>query len=122
MAFFLPRKNRYDMCFAFVTIDVFKSNIIKQGQFNFSYGEGEPTDNATDFYEWLMGGKGIGDDDIDMCEEDIDLQSLSYFLFGLGNKTYEHFNSVARRVDKAFRKYGARRIGVYGEGDDDAKY
>merc|ERR1711990_1089300 len=44
-----------------------------------TYGEGDPTDNAHDFKEWLTEGT-------------TDLTGLNYAVFGLGNKTYEHFN------------------------------
>lgn len=43
-------------------------------------------------------------------------------MFGLGNKTYEHFNEMGRVVDKKLAKLGAERVYKLGEGDDDAKY
>ena len=42
-------------------------------------------------------------------------------VFGLGNKTYEHYNAMGREVDKFLEKNGAERIFERGEGDDDAK-
>ncbi|CAG9830632.1 unnamed protein product [Diabrotica balteata] len=39
-----------------------------------TYGEGDPTDNAMEFYEWLQNG-------------DADLTGLNYAVFGLGNRT-----------------------------------
>lgn len=48
------------------------------------------------------------------------MANLKFVTFGLGNNTYEHFNSMVRRVDAAFRKLGACRIGAAGEGDDGA--
>lgn len=42
-------------------------------------------------------------------------------MFGLGNKTYEHFNAMGRLVDKKLEKLGAERFFRLGEGDDDAK-
>lgn len=83
-----------------------------------TYGEGEPTDNAVDFYEFVTGeevsfsGGGGADEK--------PLTSLKYVAFGLGNNTYEHYNSMVRRVDAAFEKLGAVRIGEAGEGDDGA--
>lgn len=75
-----------------------------------TYGEGEPTDNAKEFYEWLM-------DD----EREVGMFSkVKYTVFGLGNKTYEHFNAVSRRVDARMEELGATRIFQLGEGDDDA--
>jgi NADPH-ferrihemoprotein reductase len=82
-----------------------------------TYGEGEPTDNAVDFYEFINGddvsfsGEGEGD-------SDKPLSNLKYVAFGLGNKTYEHYNAMVRRVDAALTKQGATRIGAAGEGDD----
>ena len=83
-----------------------------------TYGEGEPTDNAVEFYEFMCGestdfSSGGG-------EEDRPLSKLKYVTFGLGNNTYEHYNSMVRRVDAALRKFGAVRIGAAGEGDDGA--
>jgi NADPH-ferrihemoprotein reductase len=40
-----------------------------------------------------------------------------YVVFGLGNKTYEHFNAMAKFVDS---KLGGQRIHTLGLGDDDA--
>ena len=45
---------------------------------------------------------------------------MKYAVFGLGNKTYEHFNSMAIYVDKRLEELGARRIHCLGLGDDDA--
>ncbi|KAI9011284.1 hypothetical protein BC832DRAFT_550270 [Gaertneriomyces semiglobifer] len=90
-----------------------------------TYGEGEPTDNAVEFYEWIMAGQGKGDDE---GEEDVDedellenqsLEGVDYLIFGLGNRTYEHYNAIVRRLDKRLRKIGANRVGEAGEGDDD---
>ena len=83
-----------------------------------TYGEGEPTDNAVEFYQFLTSedvsfeGGGSADDQ--------PLSSLKYVIFGLGNNTYEHYNAMVRQVDAAFTKLGAQRIGSAGEGDDGA--
>jgi NADPH-ferrihemoprotein reductase len=42
-------------------------------------------------------------------------------VFGLGNKTYEHYNKVAIYVDKRLEELGATRVFECGLGDDDAK-
>ena len=42
-------------------------------------------------------------------------------MFGLGNKTYEHYNEMGRFVDKRLAELGANRVYKEGEGDDDAK-
>jgi NADPH-ferrihemoprotein reductase len=83
-----------------------------------TYGEGEPTDNAVEFYEF------IGSQDITFSEggsiDDKPLTKLNYVTFGLGNNTYEHYNSMVRNVDKYLTKLGATRLGSAGEGDDGA--
>lgn len=72
-----------------------------------TYGEGDPTDNAMEFYEWLQ-------------NSDTDFTGLNYAVFGLGNKTYEHYNEVAKYVDKRLAELGATRVFELGLGDDDA--
>ncbi|KAJ3245003.1 hypothetical protein HDU78_010058 [Chytriomyces hyalinus] len=94
------------------------------GFFLATYGEGEPTDNAADFYEWLMDGRGKGEDeDVTDIGDDMQLEQqgdgVHYIMFGLGNKTYEHFNSMGRRVSKRLDSIGAKIVGIPGEGDDD---
>ncbi|KAK0715735.1 NADPH-cytochrome P450 reductase [Lasiosphaeris hirsuta] len=80
-----------------------------------TYGEGEPTDNAVDFYEFVTG------EDVSFNEgNDPPLNNLNFVAFGLGNNTYEHYNSMVRNVTKALEKHGAHRIGEAGEGDDGA--
>ncbi|KAI5920191.1 NADPH-cytochrome P450 reductase [Camillea tinctor] len=80
-----------------------------------TYGEGEPTDNAVDFYEFITG------EDVSFSNSaDPPLGNLNYVAFGLGNNTYEHYNSMVRNVNKALEKLGAHRIGEAGEGDDGA--
>ncbi|XP_051891119.1 NADPH--cytochrome P450 reductase-like [Pristis pectinata] len=71
-----------------------------------TYGEGDPTDNAQDFYDWMQ-------------ETDTDLSGVKYAVFGLGNKTYEHFNAMGKYVNKRMEQLGAERIFELGLGDDD---
>ena len=85
-----------------------------------TYGEGEPTDNAVEFWEFMnaepptfSGEGGDGDDEKP-------LGKLKYVAFGLGNNTYEHYNSMVRNLDKILSKLGAQKIGTAGEGDDGA--
>lgn len=80
-----------------------------------TYGEGEPTDNAVDFYEFVT-----GEDAQFSNSADPPLANLNFVAFGLGNNTYEHYNTMVRRVTKALEKLGATRIGAAGEGDDGA--
>ncbi|KAJ0022196.1 hypothetical protein NQD34_009686 [Periophthalmus magnuspinnatus] len=72
-----------------------------------TYGEGDPTDNAQDFYDWLQEN------------DDEDLSGLNYTVFALGNKTYEHYNAMGKYVDKRLEEMGAKRIFDLGLGDDD---
>lgn len=78
-----------------------------------SYGDGEPTDDACQFYSllteessWLddLGGNGLG--------------NLRFGAFGLGNSTYTHYNKVMRQVNNRLLASGAQRLGSLGESDD----
>ena len=70
-----------------------------------TYGEGEPTDNAIEFMEYL--------------ENEADtLSSLRFTVFGLGNSTYEFYNAIGRKLNTTLEEKGAERFAEYGEGDD----
>ncbi|KAL5317223.1 hypothetical protein ACEPPN_014318 [Leptodophora sp. 'Broadleaf-Isolate-01'] len=78
-----------------------------------TYGEGEPTDNATnllDFFNTPNPSFSLGSSS---------LQKLNYLIFGLGNSTYEHFCATSRLLDSRLQNLQAKRIGPVGEGDDD---
>ncbi|EPQ29480.1 uncharacterized protein PFL1_03235 [Pseudozyma flocculosa PF-1] len=77
-----------------------------------TYGEGEPTDNAVGLMEFLDG------EDVQFSNGS-SLDNLNYVIFGLGNRTYEHYNAIARKLDARLESLGAKRIGERGEGDDD---
>uniref|UniRef100_M4BLU6 NADPH--hemoprotein reductase n=2 Tax=Hyaloperonospora arabidopsidis (strain Emoy2) TaxID=559515 RepID=M4BLU6_HYAAE len=77
-----------------------------------TYGEGDPTDNAVAFMDFLK-------DKAKVLEREA-FQHVSYTVFGLGNTQYEHYNEMGRLVDKLMEQYGAQRVFDYGEGDDDA--
>jgi NADPH-ferrihemoprotein reductase len=78
-----------------------------------TYGEGEPTDNAVQLLQ------NITEDDFAFSNGEHKLDGLHYVIFGLGNRTYEHYNEIARKVDNSLTAAGAKRIGERGEGDDD---
>ncbi|QPG72800.1 hypothetical protein FOA43_000102 [Brettanomyces nanus] len=70
-----------------------------------TYGEGDPTDNAIDFFEYLEND----------CE---DLSGLKFACFGLGNSTYEFYNASGKKVVKVLQEKNAELIGELGLGDD----
>ena len=45
----------------------------------------------------------------------------SFQVFGLGNKTYEHYNKMGIYVDKRLEELGGNRVCEVGLGDDDGK-
>jgi NADPH-ferrihemoprotein reductase len=75
-----------------------------------TFGEGEPTDNAVSFYEWVM--------KTDAREQGY-AKDVPYAVFALGNRQYEHFCNVGRNVDNNLHKFGGIRLCPHGEGDDD---
>ena len=96
-----------------------------------TYGDGEPTDNAEDLYNWLLkaageaeraagaaaddGGEGEGEKQ----QKKLPLSEVSFGVFGLGNKQYEHFCAVGKRVHRAMTSLGATPVVRRGDGDDD---
>jgi len=73
-----------------------------------TYGEGDPTDNAVELHEKLT------------SEDGLDLEGLRFSVFGLGNKTYEHFNAMGKIADKRLAELGGVRVHPLGVGDDDS--
>eukprot|EP01080_Neovahlkampfia_damariscottae_P007852 gene7852-12323_t len=72
------------------------------------YGEGEPTDNAKNFYNWIMSKK-----------TDDDFKKLKYTIFGLGNQACfpERYQKVSIELDNKLQELGAQRIYEFGKGD-----
>jgi NADPH-ferrihemoprotein reductase len=101
--------------FDFENLDQFPEDQV-MGLVMATYGEGEPTDNAVAFYEFITSPDVSFSNEEDASSQP--LRNLNYVLFGLGNSTYEFFNQVGRQLDETLQKLGAHRIGPYGEGDD----
>lgn len=70
-----------------------------------TYGEGEPTDNAVDFLDYLH-------------NECNDLNGLKFVCFGLGNTTYEFYNSMGKKTAEELASKNATLVGELGLGDD----
>lgn len=64
-----------------------------------NYGEGDPSDNATAFAEWLNASQ-IQDS----------LKNLSIAVLGLGNSTYKHYNQFARFAQETLGIRGAKSL------------
>lgn len=75
-----------------------------------TFGEGEPTDNAVSFMEWVE-----NEDE----REDNYFKDIPFAVFALGNRQYEHFCNIGRNLDKILHKFGGTRVVDHGEGDDD---
>lgn len=81
-----------------------------------TFGEGEPTDNAQDFYNFIT------DESVGFSQggtaSDNPLCNMSYVIFGLGNSTYEHFSAVSGKIDGVLTQLGAQKLAATGRGDD----
>lgn len=78
-----------------------------------TYGDGDPTDSATEFWGWLSAAAEGGGEAEDL------LSGVSFGVFGLGNRQYEHFCAMGKKVSTAMRALGAAEVVARGEGDDD---
>ena len=76
-----------------------------------THGEGEPTDNAVEFYKWANDKER---------DEERPFGGLRYAVFALGNTQYEHFCYMGKWVDEKMRALGATCVHELGLGDDDA--
>ncbi|KAG7848152.1 hypothetical protein KL941_002331 [Ogataea angusta] len=85
----------------FTSVDGFQLVIF----FTATYGEGEPPDNAVEFFDYLE----------NECE---DLSNLKFSCFGLGNSTYEFYNAMGKKTVSTLTEKGATLVGELGLGDD----
>lgn len=76
-----------------------------------TYGEGDPSDNALGFWDWVT--KGLGDSTL-LC-------NLRYAAFGLGNSNYQHYNHVIDVVTEKLDQHGGQRLMAVGKSDDAAR-
>ncbi|KAF7115492.1 hypothetical protein CNMCM5793_002450 [Aspergillus hiratsukae] len=75
-----------------------------------TFGEGDPTDNASTFCSVL---KALRDTDNRQL-----LKDLQYAAFGLGNRNYRHYNKIVDLVDRTLQDLGATRVGTVGKADE----
>lgn len=71
-----------------------------------TYGEGDPSDNATSFLSWLA------------TTPELSLQNLRFIAFGLGNSNYKHYNAVIDTVVDSLQGLGAREILPVGKANE----
>lgn len=63
-----------------------------------TWGEGEPPDDAEEFYGKLEESK------------DLDLSQLHFAVFGLGDSGYDEFNECGKNFDRMLAERGGHRI------------
>ena len=71
-----------------------------------TYGEGDPSDNAHSFWEWINHGSQQP------------LSNLQYAAFGLGNSNYKYYNRVVDIAVEALTMNGATILLPVGKADD----
>ena len=74
-----------------------------------THGEGEPTDNAVDFYTWANSAERSASD----------LAKLRFATFALGNTQYEHYCFMGKWAQARLAELGAAAICELGMGNDD---
>jgi sulfite reductase (NADPH) flavoprotein alpha-component len=72
-----------------------------------TWGEGEPPDNAVNFWNWLN------------SETAPRLENLRYSVLGLGDKNYSDFCGASKKFDARLESLGAKRLTPRGECDVD---
>ncbi|MEX3635123.1 assimilatory sulfite reductase (NADPH) flavoprotein subunit [Paraburkholderia sp. BR14320] len=63
-----------------------------------TYGEGDPPQSATDFFEFVEGRKAPK------------LNGVRFAVLALGDSTYEHYCEAGKRLDRRFEELGAERL------------
>ena len=70
-----------------------------------TYGEGDPSDNTSEFLEWIKKTSGS-------------LSSLRYAAFGLGNSNYVYYNKVIDEIVQCLTSLSATALMPVGKADD----
>jgi sulfite reductase (NADPH) flavoprotein alpha-component len=86
-----------------------QANLVKGGKaiiISSTWGDGEPPDNATNFWSWLQADAPR-------------LENLQFAVLGLGDKNYSDFCGAAKKFDSRLENLGARRLAPRGECDTD---
>lgn len=71
-----------------------------------TYGEGDPSDNTTEFWNWVTNAQGAP------------LVNLQYVAFGLGNSNYKFYNRVVDVVVDTLERLGATALMPLGKAND----
>ncbi len=72
-----------------------------------TWGEGEPPDNAVNFWNWIKADSAPR------------LEHLSFAVLGLGDKNYSDFCGASKKFDDRLAALGAKRLAPRGECDVD---
>jgi sulfite reductase (NADPH) flavoprotein alpha-component len=72
-----------------------------------TWGDGEPPDNAVNFWSWLN------------AESAPRLENLQFAVLGLGDKNYSDFCGASKKFDARLEALGAKRLAPRGECDVD---
>jgi sulfite reductase (NADPH) flavoprotein alpha-component len=72
-----------------------------------TWGDGEPPDNAVNFWNWLH------------AESAPRLENLNFAVLGLGDKNYSDFCGASKKMDARLEALGAKRLAPRGECDVD---
>ena len=89
------------------SIDIFDDNEHANVIFVFvlaTYGEGDYTISAEDFFE-------------DLATTKPDLFNIKYAMFGLGDTSYDTYNFASKNADQLLSELGATRVGAIGHFD-----
>jgi NADPH-ferrihemoprotein reductase len=71
-----------------------------------TYGEGDPSDNAVDFWNWIR------------RDRDLSAPNIRFMAFGLGNSNYKYYNRVIDVTVKGLENAGAKSLLPVAKADD----